>query len=173
MQIDEQLSARRKQLTKRMIFIKICFQVTLIATLINCAGALFSMKRLFLPFGLCSVQFSLERGLYLLSKGDTGGFAISLLLFVLLLALFVLAYFMSGRSVPWAWGITALLTVDFLVTSVLFFTRMSLALYLIDLFLHCFVIIQGFRATRTVRALEVLPEREIEGDPFEEFRNED
>ena len=173
MQIDQQLSARRKTLAKRMVFIRICFQVTLIATLLNSAAALFNVNKMFFPFGLSSVQFSFERGLYLLEKGDAKGFVTFILVFVLLLALFCLAYFMLGRSVSWAWGITAFLTMDFIITAALFFTRMSLALYLIDLFLHCFVIIQGFRATRTVRALEVLPEKEIEGDPFEEFRNED
>ncbi len=172
MQVNDQLRERREKLSKRLTFCQICFEVTALATILNCLTVLFDGFKIFVPYSLSSVHFALE---YAVNMWGKRAFMplLAILLALSFFALYTVSIFKMRGSKGFVFALVFLSVTDVLVTAVVTIGRLQLVFYIVDLVLHLFVMIQALRAKRAVHCLFVLPEKEYEGDPFDEFKTKE
>ncbi len=172
--VNEALQKRRKQHVGIIKRSRIYLLATLILTFTNSLSIVIGFVWIALPYGLTSVQACLEYALKIKGENYSWKFTAAVLIFLALYALFIKAWFSMNESYLWTRIAWWLFIGDFAVTLVMtiinfvpeFFTTL---LYLIDIALHVFVMLQLGRAKRSHYALILLPERETEEDPYETF----
>ena len=181
--VNEALEERRAVLAKRIISARIYLLIAICITFANLIGVCLEGKIfwLHLPYRITSAQALFEFGRSMMISENAfrpgmmilyGGLA-SLIMFF-----FVVCWFNIKKSRLWTTlcygGLIADLIVSILLTLLnLNSGALSVVLFFVDVIIHLFLVIQLARARRAHYGLTVLPEQEIEGDPYEEFRNSD
>ena len=180
--VNQALDERRALLAKRIISARIYLLIAICLTFANIIGVCLEGKIfwLHLPYRITSAQALFEFGRTMMSVGDAirpGMMIIFGGLSALILFFFICAWFNLNKSRVWTSACYYGLIIDLLATMLLTLFNLtagtlSLVLFFVDILIHGFVVIPLGRAKKAAYGLIVLPEQEIEGDPYAEFRND-
>lgn len=181
--VNDALEKRRKQHIGIIKRTRIYILVTLILTLTNAAGIAVRFTLFSLPYSLTSVQAAFEYGVNMM-RAEEGpsviGMTVGLLIAGVVFALFAKCWFSMKESLLWTRITFILYSVELCVTIIFtiinfVFDLFIMSLYLIDIGIHIFVLVQLGRAKRSHYALTVLPDKETEEnieDIFKAYRAE-
>ncbi|MBQ8383523.1 MAG: hypothetical protein IJX47_09995 [Clostridia bacterium] len=179
-EINQTLANRRKLMHRRILIGRILLGVWAASAVIN---LIFLFGSATLRFYLSSVTADLLMMLRIVYPDSVGAWiAIAFAVAIPCLLVTAAVFWKQEFASPLRTAAFLLLWLDVIVGVWVFFWNPVLvfgdgsnrtAVILINLALHILLIWHISRARRAVTSLEILPEAEIEGDPFEEFRRRD
>ncbi len=174
--VNRALEARRKLMTKRILLGRILLLVWTVAAILNLV-LLYGNVRYRLPLSSTTADLLMMFRFLHPDQGSTGWMLpVALLLPV---GLLVANYFWKKHNAIrlavflLLWLDVICMVAAWLWNPVILFGESGIRDFvaIANLLLHALLIWHISRARRAVESLEILPEREYEGDPFEEFRN--
>lgn len=178
-QVNRALAARRALMRRRIRIGRILLILWLLFAALNLA-LLYGSRNLRLPVSCTTADLLMM--FYFLSPNAAGsGLLVPLSLLIPALLLPAIVFWKSEKGEFWRRGVFLLLWLDvvcmlsaYLWNPAILFgeNQFQLALAVGNLASHVFLIWWISRARRAVQSLEILPETEAEGDPFEEFKRD-
>ena len=175
-EVNRALEARRRLMAKRIVFGRIILLVWTVAAILNLV-LLYSNVRYRLPLSAATADLLMMLRFLHPDQGAT-------VLFIPLAILIPVG--MMGANFFWkkhdtirlamvllVWADVVCMIAAWLWNPVILFGESGIRhmVAIGNILLHFFLVWHISRARRAVESLEVLPEREYEGDPFEEFKN--
>ena len=175
-EVNRALEARRKLMAKRIVFGRIILLIWTVVAMLNLL-LLYGNVRYRLPLSATTADLLM---MLRFLHPDQGATVLLIPLSILIpVGMFAANFFWKKHDVI-RLSVFLLLWLDviciiaaWLWNPVILFGESDIRHFVAigNLLLHFFLIWHISRARRAVESLEILPEKEYEGDPFEEFRN--